>query len=979
MTRIDGHGVNARRQLVRKHRRGAFLAGSTRQLRLEALEDRRLLAAGDLLYTLFSPSPTPQSGVRQGSSVAASDDYRVAGLPFTSIGGFQATGAVKVYDAASNDLLVTLTNPAPASYDYFGYSVAVSGNYLVVGAYQDDAGTTDAGSAYVYDLTSANPTSPIAALSNPTPAYLDFFGGAVAVSGNYVVVAAHRDDTGASDAGSVYVYDLSSPTPSTPVTTLNNPSPAASDLFGNSVGLAGNYLVVGVLGDDGGATDQGSVYVYDLSSPTRNTPIATLNNPSPSNLDNFGISARVAGNYVVVGAYRDDTGATDAGSAYVYDLSSPTPSTPIATLNNPSPGTSDFFGTSVGVAGNYVVVGAYQDDTGASNAGSAYVYDLTSPAPSTPVATLNNPTPANDDNFGISVAVAGNQVIVGAYGDDTVTVDAGSAYVYDLSSVSPSIPAATLNESYPSGRDGFGGSLAANGNYLVVGTSSARGSVYVYDLFSAALIAALENPTPVSGDYFGESVAVAGNYAVVGTRGANYSGTVYLYDLTSGTPATPIATLNNPLPTPYDGFGQTLAAAGTYVVVGAYDEDTGASGAGSVYIYDLASATPAIPIATLHNPSPAVNDGFGSSVAVSGNYVIVGTSQDDTGALNAGSAYVYDLASPTPTTPILTLNNPSPGYDEQFGISVAGAGSYVVVGAYGEDTGATDTGAAYVYDLSSAAPATPIATLNNPSPAAYDYFGFRVAISGNTVVVGVYPDDTGATDAGAAYVYKLSSATITTPTATLYNPSPALQDYFGLDVAVSRNLVVVGARSDDTQNLDQGAAYVFSFPGASISGTTTGGVTEDAVPNTATGTLTIADADAGQSSFTAQAGTAGTYGSFALTTAGGWTYTLDNSKAAVQALTAGQTVTDKFSVVSSDGTANRTVTITITGVNDVPVLDGTVTGAVTEDAVPNTATGTLTIADADAGQSNFTAQAGTAGTYGSFGLTTAGVWTYTSG
>ncbi len=123
--------------------------------------------------------------------------------------------------------------------------------------------------------------------------------------------------------------------------------------------------------------------------------------------------------------------------------------------------------------------------------------------------------------------------------------------------------------------------------------------------------------------------------------------------------------------------------------------------------------------------------------------------------------------------------------------------------------------------------------------------------------------------------------------------------------------------------------------------------------------------------------TAGTYGSFGLTTAGVWTYTLDNSKAAVQALTAGQTVTDKFSVVSSDGTANTTVTITITGVNDVPVLGGTATGGVTEDAVPNTATGTLTIADADAGQSSFTAQAGTAGTYGSFDLTTAGDWTYT--
>ena len=120
-----------------------------------------------------------------------------------------------------------------------------------------------------------------------------------------------------------------------------------------------------------------------------------------------------------------------------------------------------------------------------------------------------------------------------------------------------------------------------------------------------------------------------------------------------------------------------------------------------------------------------------------------------------------------------------------------------------------------------------------------------------------------------------------------------------------------------------------------LGGTATGGVTEDAVPNTATGTLTIADADAGQSSFTAQAGTAGTYGSFGLTTAGGWTYTLDNTKTAVQTLTADQTVTDKFTVVSVDGSAETTVTVTITGVNDVPVFVIGPDQTVLEDAGPN--------------------------------------------
>ncbi len=166
---------------------------------------------------------------------------------------------------------------------------------------------------------------------------------------------------------------------------------------------------------------------------------------------------------------------------------------------------------------------------------------------------------------------------------------------------------------------------------------------------------------------------------------------------------------------------------------------------------------------------------------------------------------------------------------------------------------------------------------------------------------------------------------------------------------------------------------------AVIGGDAIGAVTEDATtPNlTDTGTLTISDTDAGEASFTA--GTqAGTYGSLALDAAGVWTYTAANNQAAIQALGAGDTLTDTFTVTSLDGTTH-VVTITINGVNDAAVIGGDATGSVTEDATtPNlTDTGTLTITDTDAGEASFTA--GTqAGTYGSLVLDAAGVWTYTA-
>ncbi|HHF7350093.1 TPA: VCBS domain-containing protein, partial [Legionella feeleii] len=171
-----------------------------------------------------------------------------------------------------------------------------------------------------------------------------------------------------------------------------------------------------------------------------------------------------------------------------------------------------------------------------------------------------------------------------------------------------------------------------------------------------------------------------------------------------------------------------------------------------------------------------------------------------------------------------------------------------------------------------------------------------------------------------------------------------------------------------------------------IAGVSTGTVTEDtALTNgnlTSGGTLTIADVDAGQSSFIAQSSVAGTYGTFTLAADGAWTYTANNAQTAIQQLGAGQTLTDSFTATSADGSASQTVTVTITGTNDVPEIGGVATAAVTEDVnVANnnlTSSGTLTIADIDAGQSSFIAQPSVAGTYGTFTLAADGAWTYTA-
>ena len=161
-----------------------------------------------------------------------------------------------------------------------------------------------------------------------------------------------------------------------------------------------------------------------------------------------------------------------------------------------------------------------------------------------------------------------------------------------------------------------------------------------------------------------------------------------------------------------------------------------------------------------------------------------------------------------------------------------------------------------------------------------------------------------------------------------------------------------------------------------------------ATPGTPTvsGTLTDTDVDNPANTFTAvstaAASTCG-FGKFTMTAGGVWTYTLDNTNSAVQALKAGQALTDTFTVTTVDGTA-QVVAVTINGTNDAAIIAGKTSGSVTEagSGTPGTpiVSGTLTDTDVDNPANTFTAvSTATASTcgYGTFTMTAGGVWTYT--
>ncbi|NTS66850.1 VCBS repeat-containing protein, partial [Sphingomonas sp. HHU CXW] len=209
-------------------------------------------------------------------------------------------------------------------------------------------------------------------------------------------------------------------------------------------------------------------------------------------------------------------------------------------------------------------------------------------------------------------------------------------------------------------------------------------------------------------------------------------------------------------------------------------------------------------------------------------------------------------------------------------------------------------------------------------------------------------------------------------------------------------------RADDGDVGDSApATLTFTVMGANetatITGTATGGVTEDATtPNlTTTGQLTVTDADTGEAVFRTQSDTTGVngHGSFSLDSAGNWTYTADNSQTAIQQLGAGDTITDSFTAVSSDGTASQVVTVTITGTNDPVILGGATIATIADTAATDTfavltgridndpsngANGVGQLTDTDRGDVYTYTVVGTPDTtYGTFALNSDGTYTFT--
>jgi hypothetical protein len=692
---------------------------------------------------------------------------------------------------------------------------------VIVGAYGNDAGGTDAGRVYIY--FGGPGMDALADVTLTGAAAGDFFGYSVANAGDVngdgygdVIVGAYNNDAGGINAGRAYIYFGGVGMDATADVTLTGA--AAGDFFGYSVASAGDVngdgygdAIVGAYNNDAGGINAGRAYIY-CGGPGMDA-LADVTLTGAAAIDYFGVSVASAGDVngdgysdVIVGADHNDAGGADAGRAYIYCGGTAMDALADVTLTGAA--AVDLFGISVAGAGDVngdgygdVIVGAYGNDAGGADAGRAYIYYGGAAMNATADVTLTGAAAA--DQFGISVAGAGDvngdcysDVIVGAYCNDAGGTNAGRAYIY------------------------YGG----------VGMDATTDVT----LTGAAV-----------GDYFGVSVASAGDVngdgysdVIAGARyngaGGSNAGRAYLYlnSLTgsdipdewfTGTAAS-------------DYFGFSVAGAGDVngdgysdVIIGAYGNDAGGPNAGRAFIYYGGPGMDATADVTL--TGAALGDYFGRSVASAGDVngdgysdVIVGANYNDAGGIEAGRAYIYFGGTAMDSTKDVTLTGAAAG--DLFGYSVAGAGDVngdgygdVIVGAYGNDAGGTDAGRAYIYHGGAAMNATADVTLTGA--AAGDYLGVSVAGAGDVngdgysdVIVGAYGIDAAGTDAGGACIYYGDAAMDAIADVTV--TGAAAGDYLGGSVAGAGDVngdgysdVIVGARYNGAGGSNAGRAYIY--------------------------------------------------------------------------------------------------------------------------------------------------------------------------
>jgi len=867
------------------------------------------------------------------------------------------------------------------STDHFGAAVGISpeGTFTVVGARYDDDFASLGGSAYLFDSEG----SQVAKLEPDDIDDGDFFGEAVAVSsdGETIVVGASKHDLLRdpvfadydNDAGAVYLFNSSGK--QTDKLTASG-SDVERDQFGSSVAVSenGNTIVVGATGDDNAAEDAGAVYVFNGNG----RQVAKLTADDADDEDYFGDAVAVSGdgNTVVVGARYDDDNGTSSGSAYIFNRSG----SQQAKLTPDDGAQNDNFGSALAVSqdGSVIVVGAYGDDDKGSSSGAAYVFD----GDGTQLAKLTAEDGVNSDflGFALGLSADGQTLAIGAYGDDDNGSRSGSVYVYSLGDNGDHSLIAKLTAGADgSGSDFFGIALSVSedGSIILVGANgdddngSSSGSAYTFVRNADGAYVGQDGFV-----YDSEGVTTETASTAVGYISEDESITIDAGDLLANDSDVENDTLSiTGVATSSSETAATTANSANGAALALLDNDS--DGTIDEITYDPTSAEKLQALGLGESLEDTfvyeVSDGNGGTDTATVTVTVTGVNDapdavDDTAETNEDE-----------TVTIQVLDNDTDVDGDDLSITsfevVSGGGSvsesngdlvYVPADDYSGE-------ATLSYTMSDSHGATDTATVTVTVNAVND--APEIALDDTDIS---YSDTSGNDSFSAASIsYSITDTEGAFDYFTISNPSGDTPGTFTYDGSQSDGTLVFSPDDGVLEGLTGDQSYSYTLTAydtqggsstqtitvdvdaandtASLSGDTTGSVTENS-DTSVSGTLTVTDRDGATSSSVKSTG--GSYGDFQYAySTGKWTYTLHTSSNvhddAVEALGENDTLTETFTVTSLDGSASETVTVTVNGSDDAADVSYSVgdpsstIGVLAEDGSTDTWSGSVSVSDID--------------------------------
>jgi len=326
-------------------------------------------------------------------------------------------------------------------------------------------------------------------------------------------------------------------------------------------------------------------------------------------------------------------------------------------------------------------------------------------------------------------------------------------------------------------------------------------------------ISNLKNKTTISNsmqpfaDYFSISVSIEGDYAIIGEfcgdDNGRKSGAAYVFK-NDGTTWNKQAKLLPSDGRPNDRFGWAVSLSNNYTIIGAYNDDDNGINSGSAYIFRRDGTTWVQEAKILPSDGEA-NDHFGISVAIDGDYAVVGADVSDDNGLNSGSAYIFRRDGTTWVQEAKILPT-DVDIDDEFGLSVSIKDGYVIIGAPGDDD---NSGSAYVFRRDGTTWVQEAKIMASDGTSG-DSFGFPVRLYNDFAIIGSVWNNNN----GSAYVFNHNGTNWIEQTKLLASDGAA-EDKFGWDISISGDYVLIGVpfNDDNVNGVDAGSVYVFKYDG----------------------------------------------------------------------------------------------------------------------------------------------------------------------